>query len=109
MTPAEKKYAKRLGKLYWKEYSRWDYDSGGQAVFVTGYALVIVERLARRYGDSGDYVYCLRPLNEVDNKCFFLRNDGYYRERANCWNDVEYIEYKPGDPLNGEHLMKQAG
>jgi hypothetical protein len=109
MTPTKKKYSKRLGKLYWKEYSRWDYDSGEQAIFLTGYALVIVERLARQYGDSGDYVYYLRPLNEVDNKRFFLRNDGYFRERANCWNDVEYTEYKPGDPLNGEHLLKQTG
>ena len=105
MTPTEKKYAKRLGKLYFNKFSRWDY-SGDEAVFIKGCALVMVEKLERRYGDSGDYVYHLRPLEKSNDRWYYLNKHGYFREYASRWNDATYIEYKQGDPLNGEHLLK---
>jgi len=59
MTPTEKKYAKILGNLYWENVSFYDRETSS---YVDDKQLVMVTKLYRRYGESGDYYYQLQIL-----------------------------------------------
>ena len=59
MTPTEKKYAKILGNLYWENVSFYDREA---SAYIDDKQLVMVTKLYRRYGESGDYYYQLQIL-----------------------------------------------
>lgn len=63
MTPTEKKYAKILGNLYWENVSFYDRETSS---YVDDKQLVMVTKLYRRYGESGDYYYQLEILQKPE-------------------------------------------
>lgn len=84
MTPTEKKYAKILGNLYWENISYWDKQN---SVYVDDKQLVLVTKLYRRYGESGDYYYQLEILQSPPD---FNMHDkrGYKNMRAKRFEEL---------------------
>lgn len=59
----EKKYAQRVGKLYWYSHSEWSWESKNP-VRIDMESIVMVVALRRRFGNkNGAFCYDLMPLN----------------------------------------------
>jgi hypothetical protein len=96
MTPTEKKYNARLGKLYWSGQSTWDQDSQD---YKQCFDLVMLTKCERKYIGSGPYTYEVEVLNDkklshkykVDCTYFFILEN-----KLNKWGNG-YIPVKTGD------------
>lgn len=90
MTPTEKKYANILGNLYWENLSYWD---GAKNEYVEDKQLVMVSKLYRRYGESGDYYYELQILQSPPGYNMHDKR-GYKNVRAKRFEDLIKPEAK---------------
>lgn len=61
ITPTYKRYAKRLGKLFWEKDSQWDHEKND---YVSRYYLVMVSGLDTRW--NGRYRYQVTVLDKAE-------------------------------------------
>ena len=97
MTPTEKKYAQRIGKLYWMEGTSWTYPPDGSMPVSTEHKTIfMVASLFRKYDDAGKYLYYCLPLEP--EKCGRnLNSAGMFKIVCGRFNEHLFPEVKPGE------------